>query len=74
MGRHCRERVTTGWGCICAGIGRVGPGGQLGKRVMPVSMDFCLQLSGLSVMSLSNSSGEIKVPKQDNINSYTLFN
>lgn len=56
MGKHGRDRVTIGWGCIWVGTGSGRPAGQPGSRVMPGSMVLRLQFSGRSVISLSNSS------------------
>lgn len=65
MGKHGRERVTIGWGCICAETGSGRPVGQLGSRVMPGSIVLRRQFSGRSVISLSSSSAAKKTDYQN---------
>lgn len=64
MGKHGRDSVTIGCGCIWAGTCSGRPVGQLGSRVMPGSKTFRLQFSGRSVISLSNSSAGSKTESQ----------
>lgn len=64
MGKHGRDSVTIGCGCIWAGTGSGRPVGQLGSRVMSGSTTLRLQFSGRSVISLSNSSAGNKTHRQ----------